>query len=507
MTSRAMRNFLFRLHAWVGLNIALLLVMIFSTGTFLVFITEIEGFIHKGMRAPVATSQRSATAGEIYDTVRSTYPDATIGWIEREKASWIGDATVVFPKWGGEIFVWTDPTTTEVLGATRRSGGLKMIVRQLHDSLLTGHRLGEILITTMSLMLLISIITGLVTYRRFWRGFFRMPPRHQGARGWWAGLHRLTALWSLPFLIVVCLTGFYYFITILGVPLGHYPAPAAATERSAKLPAGFSGADLDRAATVAKDALPDFEITAIVLPNQATKGISFAGHTDALLAEVKANTVVIDPVTFEPLGAYHAAELGPLTRITSMIEPLHYGVWGGFASRLLWLVFGVLATGVAIFGVMVYASRILGAAGNTAPASGPFRRAWRGMSPLKWLVALALAGAVAVGIYRFVLKDDRWVRQWQPEPAHDARLWTRGELHAGDAIELRFRLTADGARQATVQLGNGAAESISLKQTGTTLTSVITLEADTSDNDVVLTIPGLGEGGTILKWRLGRPIL
>ena len=72
MTSRAMRNFLFRLHAWIGLNIALLLVMIFSTGTFLVFITEIEGFIHKGMRAPVATAQRSATAGEIYDTVRSS---------------------------------------------------------------------------------------------------------------------------------------------------------------------------------------------------------------------------------------------------------------------------------------------------------------------------------------------------------------------------------------------------------------------------------------------------
>ena len=107
-----------------------------------------------------------------------------------------------------------------MLGATRRSGGLKMIVRQLHDSLLTGHRLGEILITAMSLMLLISIITGLVTYRRFWRGFFRMPPRHQGARGWWAGLHRLTALWSLPFLIVVCLTGFYYLISILGVPIG-----------------------------------------------------------------------------------------------------------------------------------------------------------------------------------------------------------------------------------------------------------------------------------------------
>ncbi len=507
MTARATRKVLFRIHGWIGLNLSILLLLLFATGTILVFFTEIEGVLHKGMRTPAAETQRSATIGEIYDSVQRTYPDVFPAWIERDKASWIGDATVVFTNWGEEVFVWTNPETAEVLGTTSRTNSLKEIVRTFHDSLFTGHRLGLLAVTATSLLLLAFIVTGLVTYRRFWRGFFRAPPRHLGPRAWWAGLHRLAALWSLPFLIVICLTGFYYFINAAGAWPVQYPPTAKATERAHRLPTGFSGADLDRATAVATKRLPGFDITAVVMPDKASKGIKFKGHTDAILADEKASSVEVDPVTFELLGGFDAQDLGLMTRIGSAIEPLHYGLWGGFVSRLLWLIFGALATFVSLFGVMIYAARVLPISADTAVRSSAIRRIWQGMSPLKWLLVLTLAGVAAVGTYRFGIPSERWIGQTHLNPAYDARLWTRGELRAGNEIDLRFQINIKGPQNATVQLGSGPVKNIVLNQAGDVLKSVLALRADESSNVVILTIPDIGEDGTVLTWRLGRPLL
>ncbi|SLN75908.1 PepSY-associated TM helix domain-containing protein [Ruegeria meonggei] len=509
MTSRKMRNFLFRLHAWIGLNLSVLLLLMLATGTTLVFITEIEAFLHKDMRATSAITQRSATPGAIYDNVRAAYPDVSTGWIERDKASWIGDATVVFTRWGEEVFVWTDPVTAEVLGSTPRLSGLNPIIRGIHDSLLTGHRLGVLLVSSASVFLLISIITGLISYRRFWRGYFRPPPRHMGTRGWWGGLHRLTVLWALPFLIVITLTGLFYFITAIGVPSGTYPKAAEASERAGRLPAGFSGANLDRAAAAATAAMPELEITLIVLPNRTTDGIKFQGRTDALLAEAKANSVTVDPTTFQVLGAFSAGDLSLWSRVTAMIHPLHFGQWGGFASRVLWLIFGVLSTGAALFGALVYASRVLPPApSGAAPSSGVARRIWTGMSPTKWLMVLLIIGTAALGAYRFGPINEKWVRQWVPAQPHEAQLWTRGKLRSGEEIQMRFQLKADGsAHQATVQLGDSTAETVRFEKDGEVLVTTAKLRADHTDNQVILTLPDLGTKETRLIWRLGRPVL
>lgn len=509
MTSRQVRSFLFRLHAWIGLNLSILLLLMLATGTTLVFITEIEAFLHKDMRATSAITQRSATPGEIYDNVRAAYPDVSTGWIERDKASWIGDATVIFTRWGEEAFVWTDPVTAEVLGSTPRLSGLNPIIRGIHDSLLTGHRLGVLVVSSASVFLLISIITGLISYRRFWRGFFRAPPRHMGARGWWGGLHRLTVLWALPFLIVITLTGLFYFITAIGIPAGAYPKAAAASERSGRLPAGFSGVDLDRAAAAATTAMPELEITLIALPNRTTEGIKFQGQTNALLAEAKANSVTVDPMTFQVLGAFSAGDLSLWSRVTAMIHPLHFGQWGGFASRVFWLIFGVLSTGAALFGVMVYASRILPPApSGTASSSGAVRRIWTGMSPIKWLMVLLVTGTAALGVYRFGPINEKWVRQWVPAQPLEAQLWTRGKLRSGEKIEMRFQLKADdNTHQATVQLGDTPPETVRFEQEGDVLVTTAKLRADGTDNQVILMLPDLGAEGTRLIWRLGRPIL
>ncbi len=508
MATRSVRKFLFRLHAWVGLNLSILLALMFATGTLLVFSTEIEAFQHKGMRAISIDTQHTATSGEIYDAVRAAYPDVSLSWIERDNVSWIGDATMVRTAWGEEVYIWTDPVTAEVLGATSRGNAVMPVIRAFHDGLLTGNWVGRLLATSTALALLVSIVTGLITYRQFWRGFFRMPSRHLGPRGWWGGLHRLTALWALPFLIVICLTGLYYFLESAGVPLDpHYPRAAQATERDKRMPAGFDGADLDRATAVATEILPDLEITSVGLPFRITDGIKFEGQTDAILAEASANLVSIDPATFEPLVGFHASELSAMSRLIAMIRPLHFGQWGGLASRVLWLIFGTLSTCVALFGVMIYAARVLPASEDISAIPGPFRRAWSGMNPVKWLLVLMLAGALAAGIYRYGPANDKWVRQWHPTPAYDAQLWVRGNLRAGKAIELRFQITLEGSREATVQLGDGRASAISLKQDGDTLTSTTTLRADETDNIVTLTIPDLGADGTVLQWRLGRPLL
>src|SRR3546814_9059037 len=77
------RQALLTIHRWLGLTLALLLVVQGGTGVAMVFRDEIEPVIHPELRVAPAPTRLSMQ--QLFDTVRTTHPDAAITRAERSE--------------------------------------------------------------------------------------------------------------------------------------------------------------------------------------------------------------------------------------------------------------------------------------------------------------------------------------------------------------------------------------------------------------------------------------
>jgi uncharacterized iron-regulated membrane protein len=509
MPLRSLRSILFTIHAWMGLHICIALAVVFATGSLLTFATEIEAsFYVERPQAPAATIT-PITLGKVYDNVRNAYPDAHVGIMRRTNVgSWIGDQTTIRTAWGENVVVWTDPSTGNVLGATPEQG-FKAALRAFHDSLFTGHSLGRIAVSALAICLGGMIVTGLIVYRRFWRGLIRLPETGRGPRAWWTGLHRLLALWSLPFLLAITVTGLYYFVAAFGVIPSSTPRTTEPVKRDSLLPPDFTGAALDQALAVAHDTLPSLSVDVVVMPGNPQRGILMIGRLGEAALSLGSSAVTVDPSDFSVLGNYRANDLNTNSRLKQLAEAIHHGQWAGTASRLLWLVFGVAATGLAISGAMIYAARALrlsqpGAAG---PRSGcALCRLWRGMHPLKWALPPAVAVVVALGTYRFAPINENWTLVGRiADGPLKAALWTKGALRDGRPLPLRVQLDGSQAGLASLRLDGGPVLQFTLDAVAGSGTTTIHVTPTSDRNRLILSLPGTE--AKELVWVLGRPVL
>ena len=348
MISRRFRELVFKFHTWLGVHLFAFLALFFLTGTLLIFGNQIEAALISSERLsePVQRDER-ASFGALYENARAYAPEATVREITRAQTSWIADQAVVAIPGSGMRTLWfgaQDETVSREAGAMR----LFIVVRQLHDSMFTNHRIGAILASSLSLFLAGFLISGAISYRRFWRGYFRHPQSHLGARGWWGGFHRLAAVWSLPFLAIIALTGMFFLLqTLVQLPYRSI-SDQAILERSAILPENFDGDYLDQAVEQARIALAGGSFDYMSLPTQSGDGILLSGTN---------GVVLIDPSNLAVADRLHVRDRNNWEMTSDLVYLLHYGTWGGLGTQILWFLFGILATVLSASGAIVYASR------------------------------------------------------------------------------------------------------------------------------------------------------
>src|SRR5690606_26573575 len=397
MTQRRFRSIVFKLHAWLGLHVFAVMALLFLTGTVLVFVYQFEVALigSERLQEPRPMEERSSF-GTLYDTTRAYAPDAVVVEITRSESPWIADRARIFVKGGGFRYIWFGGTG-ETVSREASTTDLQRVVHDIHASFLTGHMAGGIAGGLFSILLGGFVISGLVSYRRFWRGFLRLPPRHLGPRAWWGGLHRLLALWLMPFLLIMSVTGIFYLVTTLG--LLHFQGLSATglAERESRLPAGFDGHDLDRAVEAAEAAAPGVTFYLVRLPGAKKQGIEFYGRDDTPLTDTQANRLLIDPSNLAVLDNIRAADMSASERATQRNASPHHGTWCRFRTDLLWAVFVLMAPALSVAGAMVYASRVA----QPDDSRGAIRRIWSGTVLVKFGYPLFVMALVAIGLLRF----------------------------------------------------------------------------------------------------------
>jgi len=226
-------------HGYTGLFFCAILAFLSGTGTLSVFSVELDWLMRAEMR--VAADGNKAPVGQSLDAALAAAAGVRPIALMRFPGARFADRVLVASDDAGRRFVWVDPYSGQVRGTTP-TATLKETLRELHRGLSTKARLVQVAVAALSLPLALSVISGLVLYRRFWTGFFRMPRRTGSRRALLSDLHRLTAVWSLPFLAIVVITSAVFLSEMVGFGPPMRPMPRPDPIRAEALPPGFGGA-------------------------------------------------------------------------------------------------------------------------------------------------------------------------------------------------------------------------------------------------------------------------
>jgi uncharacterized iron-regulated membrane protein len=121
----------------------------------------------------------------------------------------------------------------------------------------------------------------------------------------------------------------------------------------------------------------------------------FEGQKAAILVRPRANAVWTDVRTGAPVLLADARDMSVHQRIAEAADPLHFGTFGGYWTKIPWFLFGLLLTGLSISGVMLYAMRIGRSKRLRGEGRGIIARGWMGMGPWRWpATALVLVSFV-----------------------------------------------------------------------------------------------------------------
>ncbi|NNL71891.1 MAG: PepSY domain-containing protein [Silicimonas sp.] len=397
---RRVRSVLFRVHKWMGLHLCLLFAIIFATGTLLMFSPEISYYNRSDLWvAPAAAGTEPATVGEIYDAILADQDGAYVDIIAEAPRPWFGRA-VLGRGPNGAFVAHVESHSALVLGYGDVSFFHK-IIRTLHDSLLIPFSLGHIGVTFLSFFVLAMAVTGLITYRRFWKGFFRMPVKGADPRTRRAAWHRLTGVWIAPFLIASALGSAVFFANAVGWKVW-MPEPDAVAQRADPVPASFDGAVLDRIVVGCRERLPAFRDIVVLMPGSPADPVRVEGVDSTVWAPLGGIVCIGDPATGQVTQMMPHSSGNAMQVIKTVATAIHYGTWSGWLSLILWLVFGLGSVFLALTGAQVYASRIARPDGSGAVAEpqGTWALVIRGLGIFKWAYVLLALGICAMIAYR-----------------------------------------------------------------------------------------------------------
>jgi len=328
------------------------------TGTIAVFSYEIDWLLNPEMHADEWIAHDQVSWGAAYDSARSEFPRATISGITRQQDPWFALQVSGRTRWNESIRIWLEPVNGFYIGTTSWYN-VQRFFRQIHRHLMLPNNIGIPIVTVMGFPLLISLIAGFVVYKKFWRGFFRWPRFKRKTRIWMGDLHRLAGLWTSWFVALIALTSVFYFVEELGGRAPPFPSPdLEVIGRENVLPPSFNGDSLDQAVFNAREAMPGLEIRNILFPGSTRGMILIRGDHTAALVRPRANTVYIDPTSLDAIGKYQGEDLDPYTRISEASDPLHFGYFGGFITKIVWFILGAIMSGLAITGVVIYTKRL-----------------------------------------------------------------------------------------------------------------------------------------------------
>jgi uncharacterized iron-regulated membrane protein len=355
----SIRTAFLKLHLWVGLTAAILVLLLAVSGTILVFENEIDRALNPKLLF-VPAQPANLPVAELVDRIRKQMPGrvvVNVGLNSRPDLAW-----QVILGGRGALWAYVNPHTGEITGTRDRTKTLMNKVHQFHMNLLLGKK-GEIWVGAGNACLMFLMITGLVLW---WK---RKMLTVEMAGSWKRinfDLHHVSGIYSFVILFVIVGTGL-----LMSFPNQMYPIVEAFTgdmskdqpeEKPVSTPPaqkGVAGITPDQALAIGAAQLPGASPAYMSLPlgPKAVYEIGYKYPEDRTPGG--RSRVVIERYTGEALWVDDGRKVSRGAKFSNQVRSLHTGDIYGWPSRILYALgsFSVVIqafTGVIIWGLRFF---------------------------------------------------------------------------------------------------------------------------------------------------------
>lgn len=364
-TKKSKSRLWFLVHSWLALPIWFFVLIVCFTGMLAVVSQEIVWLANPDVRAtkPSDDAERLSFQ-QVLDALHKAEPDMAVRSLSQPDGSHFAlNAGVTLPD-GTAPTLYVNPYTGAIQGKSP-DFNFEAFTRALHGWWLVpftnGYSWGWYLVSILGLPMLASLVTGLVVYKKFWRGFFKPLRLGHGPRIFWGDVHRLAGVWSIWFIAVISITGTWFLIqAFLGdnhITISSEPVvPVIARQQ---VPQTLDGSpapriDLDEAARIATTSIPGLDISFIQLPATAYSHIDMGGRG---WYPLMFQTASVNPYTSKVDSQFLLGDRSTLEFVTESMRPLHTGDFGGLAIKLIWAFFGLILTLMVFSGLLIWTKR------------------------------------------------------------------------------------------------------------------------------------------------------
>jgi uncharacterized iron-regulated membrane protein len=359
----------FLVHSWLAMPIWFFVFFVCLTGSIATVSQEIVWLADPAVRANQPEGKtRILTYDEIIDVVHKDSPEVYIERISRPvKSQFALSAVVSYPD-STKATVYINPYTGEIQG---KAAGFdfRQFVRAIHGWLLlpfdngfTFYSFGWYIVSFVGIPMLMSLITGLVVYKRFWRGFFSPRLRfNRGARVFWGDFHRLAGIWSIPFILIISVTGIWFLIqaalfdNAISISTNGPPIYIARNEVPNVTNGGPQMLSPDQAVAVVANTYPELRPEQVSLPGSAYNHYSVNARNESYPLIIEHFDV--NPYTGAIDQARRLSDRSNLELVTESMRPLHTGDFVGLTLKLVYFFFGILLTMMVFSGMMIWTKR------------------------------------------------------------------------------------------------------------------------------------------------------
>jgi len=355
----------FLVHSWLALPIWFFVLIVCFTGMLAVVSQEIVWLANPDVRAsqPDDSAERLSFQ-QVLDALNQAEPDMSVRSLSQPDGSHFAIKARVTLADGTTPTLYVNPYTGAIQGKMP-DFNFEAFTRALHGWWLVpftnGYSWGWYLVSLLGLPMLASLVTGLVVYKKFWKGFFKPVRTGHGSRIFWGDLHRLAGVWSIWFIAVISITGIWFLIqAILGdnhITISSEPVvPVIAREQVPQTNDGSPAPriDLDEAARIAGLAIPGLDISSVSLPATAYSHIDLGGRG---WYPLMFQSAAVNPYTRVVDSQFLLGDRSALEFVTESMRPLHTGDFGGLAIKLVWFFFGLVLTLMVLSGLLIWTKR------------------------------------------------------------------------------------------------------------------------------------------------------
>ncbi|OUR70087.1 hypothetical protein A9Q73_00870 [Bermanella sp. 47_1433_sub80_T6] len=343
---------LFKLHGWVGLFAFLPLLVICLTGSVLVFKYELENIIRphmvtvpdQGLRLPMDT---------LKDNINGQFESHEIvGWVLFQNPE-RSDVVYLMPK-GTDAWrhIYVNGFDGSVLSSPAKNDDfLTDWLLELHANFLLDDT-GLVITTIYSLLLIILGVTGLMLYKKFWKTLLKI--RWNARRIlFFSDFHKQVGFFSAPIFLVLGITGVYWNVAHLLHEYEHHESGESFVMQNRLYNGSLS---IDSLQQQAQEKLSSFKTTYITFPYEQDIHFTFYGDVDTgnPLNSEYASSVTFNRNSGDFMSSYDIRSAPFLSVFLDSFRPLHFGLFGGMAVRVLWCVVGLMPLILSFTGVYMW---------------------------------------------------------------------------------------------------------------------------------------------------------